>query len=74
MVDGLDYNIIRGLQLEFNANVIRSCFDVSTIENEVLEVDKMFNLRLSTTDESVNIDQGQATVTIIDDDGMSRFR
>ena len=68
-VGGRKYNNITDLDLVFDATTNETCFGVSTIENKILEEDKMFSLLLTSSDDSVSVTTRLATVNIYDDDG-----
>ena len=67
----MDYNS-GPFTLEFTAGVTRVPFNVSINEDDILEGNETFNLNIdsSSLPSKVTIANGQATVTIVDNDGM----
>ena len=68
---GVDYNS-GPYTVQFNAGVTHVPFDVSINEDDILEGNETFNLIIdsSSLPSKVTIANGQATVTIVDNDGM----
>ncbi len=62
-----DYNAVSE-QLTFTPTVVRACFNVTSLEDDLLEADEDFNLNLGTADENVILDPEMAVVTIANDD------
>ncbi len=48
--------------------MVRACFNVTSLEDDLLEADEDFNLNLGTADENVILDPEMAVVTIANDD------
>ena len=48
--------------------MIRACFNVTTLDDDILEAEEDFNLNLNSTDENVVLDPEMAVVTISDND------
>lgn len=46
------------------------CIDISIMNDNSLESSEFFSVVLSSSDPEVDIDNGVATIVIIDDDGM----
>ncbi len=47
---------------------MRLCFNVTSLEDDLLEADEDFNLNFGTADENVILDPEMAVVTIVDND------
>ncbi len=56
------------VQLTFTPSVMRVCFNVTTVGDDILEGDETLNLGLDTADENVILDPEMAVVTIVDND------
>ena len=66
---GIDYTAVN-IDLVFSESMNKSCVNVSTDEDDILEEDEQFLLDLTTTDPSVELNPDVTTVTIEDDDRM----
>ncbi len=58
-----DYNAVSE-QLTFTPAVMRLCFNVISLEDDLSEADEDFNLNLGTADENVILDPEMAVLTI----------
>ena len=66
--DGQDYNS-RQYNITFNVGVNSVSFDISVIDDDILEHNESFNLGLCSLPDNVIVgDISQATVTIVNDD------
>ena len=72
---GMDYNS-GPFTVKFSAGMTRVPFNVSIHEDNILEGNETFNLIIdpSSLPSKVNVANGQATVTIVDNDGMYRHQ
>lgn len=69
---GEDYKELMFLMLTFsveNSNSFQHCFNISIIDDSIVEPNQSFMVILSSSDTNVTIDNQQLLVTIIDNDG-----
>ena len=68
-----DYTSVEDVII-FSPGINESCTTmIPIVDDSVLENDEVFNVILSTTDSDVSLDPSSATVTIVDNDGMTPF-
>jgi len=64
---GMDFNTTSAV-LIFNARISLQCESVTILNDTILESNETFFVQMESTDSSVNITLGSASVTILDDD------
>ena len=67
-----DYTSVEDVII-FSPGINESCTMIPIVDDSVLENDEVFSVILSTTDSDVSLDPSSATVTIVDNDGMTPF-
>ena len=61
---------ITDLDLTFDADTDRVCFDVEVFADDIFEGPEDFFARLTTDNPDVDLDPDEATITIVDEGGV----
>ena len=67
----MDFSFPSNTSLSFIGTNGVECFDITTVDDVIVEMNETFSVFLNSSNTAVDIAQNSATVTIIDDDTVS---
>ncbi len=56
-------------QLQFNPSQEHQCFNITILDDTIMESEEEFQVTLTTVMENVTLDPNTTTITVADDDG-----